>query len=174
MPPAPNSTRPGAPAPSKRSRPRCRVRNPAGRPQGIGRALAALHESDTNLGAAYEPEAGLRLGQDLRTAHSETERLTRQRDRAEESRAENLAALHELEERLRNVRDTTESGPIALDDDLERLAASEAVGAARSVEMGARLALRTMNASHRCAARPTHCAAPRCESGIYYFVQAHY
>ena len=104
-------------------------------------ALAALHESDTNLGAAYE-QLG-RLGQDLRTAHSETERLTRQRDRAEESRAENLAALHELEERLRNVRDTTESGPIALDDDLERLAASEAVGAARSVEMEARLALRT-------------------------------
>ena len=104
-------------------------------------ALAALHESDANLGAAYE-QLG-RLGQELRTVQSETERLTRQRDRAEETRGENLAALHELEERLRNVRSAGDTDPVALDDDLDRLAASEAVGAARSVEMEARLALRT-------------------------------
>ncbi|MBD0021050.1 chromosome segregation protein SMC [Gordonia pseudamarae] len=104
-------------------------------------ALAALHESDANLGAAYE-QLG-RLGQDLRTALSEAERLTRQRDRAEESRGENLTALRELEERLRAVRNTGDADSVSVDDDLDRLAASEAVGAARSVEMEARLALRT-------------------------------
>ena len=105
-------------------------------------ALAALHESDANVGGAYETMA--RLGQEIRAARSETERLTRQRERAEEGRTETFAQLEELTERLRLAQDETE--PVAGEsgvDDTDRAIAAEAVAAARSAEMEARLALRT-------------------------------
>ncbi|MGV9478118.1 chromosome segregation protein SMC [Gordonia aichiensis] len=105
-------------------------------------ALAALHESDAAVGAAYEQLA--RLGQEVRAAQSEAERLTRQRDRAEDGRGEMLATLAELRERLRLARDesTTEPTDAGGDGD-ERSAAAAAVAGARSSEMEARLALRT-------------------------------
>ena len=103
-------------------------------------ALAALHESDANLGAAYEHLG--RLGQEIRNATAESERLIRQRERAEDGRSDSLATLAELEDRLRLAREQGDE-PVDHDDDGERAAATEAVGAARAGEMEARLALRT-------------------------------
>ncbi|MCH5645541.1 chromosome segregation protein SMC [Gordonia sp. ABSL49_1] len=105
-------------------------------------ALAALHESDASVGGAYESMA--RLGQEIRTAHAEIERLLRQRATAEDGRSETLERLDELTERLRLAQDETESVPSEGDvDDSDRSVAAEAVTVARSAEMEARLALRT-------------------------------
>ncbi|MDH3025518.1 chromosome segregation protein SMC [Gordonia alkanivorans] len=104
-------------------------------------ALAALHESDSSVGAAYEQMA--RLGHEIRTARAEADRFTRQRNLLEKGRAETLESLHELEERLRLARDESDSGPEMAADDSERSTAAAAVGIARGTEMEARLALRT-------------------------------
>ncbi|AZG44009.1 chromosome segregation protein SMC [Gordonia insulae] len=104
-------------------------------------ALAALHESDANVGGTYEQMA--RLGHEIRAARAEGERLTRQRDRAEEGRADMLAKLHELEDRLRYANDESEVPSEQIGDDVPREAAAEAVAAARAAEMEARLSLRT-------------------------------
>ncbi|GAC69017.1 chromosome segregation protein SMC [Gordonia soli] len=104
-------------------------------------ALAALHESDANLGGALEQMA--RLGQELRAARGEAERLTRQREKAEEGRTETLASLAELEERLRLANDDSTVSPDSGSDDTDRSAAATAVAETRAVEMEARLALRT-------------------------------
>ncbi|MCM3893684.1 chromosome segregation protein SMC [Gordonia sputi] len=105
-------------------------------------ALAALHESDAAVGGAYEQLA--RLGQEVRAAQSEADRLTRQRDRAEDGRGDMLATLAELQERLRLARDESTSEPDEVGGDGgERSAAAAAVAGARSSEMEARLALRT-------------------------------
>ena len=104
-------------------------------------ALAALGESDANVGAAYELLG--RLGTEIRNAEQEAERLVRQREKAEEGRAENLAALTEVDERLRLAADETR---LQHDDDADRAlreAAAAEVASARSVEVETRLALRT-------------------------------
>lgn len=107
--------------------------------------LAALHESDANMSAVYE-QLG-RLGQVVRAANAESERLLAQRAKAESGRAETLEALAELEERLRNAEDeqsgaAAESGSAA-PTDLEREAAAAALTEVRAVEVEARLAVRT-------------------------------
>ncbi|WP_439032628.1 chromosome segregation protein SMC [Gordonia terrae] len=104
-------------------------------------ALAALHESDASVGAAYEHMA--RLGQEVRNSLAEADKLTRQRRLLEEGRAETLASLHELTERLRLARDESDDGVEMSADDSERATAAAAVGVARGAEMEARLTLRT-------------------------------
>nr|WP_212763205.1 chromosome segregation protein SMC [Gordonia araii] len=105
-------------------------------------ALAALHESDSSLGAAYEQLA--RLGQDIRAAQDEADRLTRQRQLAESGHAETVAKLAELSERLRIAREEPAAdGDMAVVDDGKRDQAATAVSEARSAEVEARLALRT-------------------------------
>ncbi|WP_055474779.1 chromosome segregation protein SMC [Gordonia sp. HS-NH1] len=104
-------------------------------------ALAALHESDAGVGAAYEQMA--RLGQEIRAARAEADKLTRQRNLLEKGRAETLQSLQELTERLRLARDESDAGTEMSTDDSERATASAAVGVARSAEMEARLTLRT-------------------------------
>ncbi|MDG3011042.1 chromosome segregation protein SMC [Rhodococcus sp. D2-41] len=106
--------------------------------------LTALHESDAEMSAVYE-QLG-RLGQAARTATAEAERLTGQRAAAEAGRGENLAALAEMEERLRRAEqdtDGTDGDQSGAQSVLAREAAAEAVGEARAVEMEARLSLRT-------------------------------
>ncbi|TWS25277.1 chromosome segregation protein SMC [Tsukamurella sputi] len=102
-------------------------------------ALAALHESDAQLGAIYEQLA--RLGQAARSARDEAERLVAQRTRIESSRDETRAALVEHEERLR-LAEALPDDSVSVGTD-ERDAAAAALAAARSVEMEARLARRT-------------------------------
>ncbi len=102
-------------------------------------ALAALHESDAQLGAIYEQLA--RLGEAARSARDEAERLVAQRDRIEASRDETRAALLEHEERLRMAESLPDES-VAVGTD-ERDAAAAALAAARGVEMEARLARRT-------------------------------
>lgn len=104
-------------------------------------ALAALHESDATVGGTYEQMA--RLGQEIRAARNESDRLTRQRDFVEGGRAESLAKLAELEERLRYARDESEAAPEEVGDETSRAATAAAVAAARATEVEARLALRT-------------------------------
>ena len=105
-------------------------------------ALAALHESDAAVGSAYEQMA--RLGQEIRAAQAEADRLSRQRTFAEGGRTETLEKLEELERRLRIARDETDAEPDTESvPDTDRMAAAEGVAAARSTEMDARLTLRT-------------------------------
>ncbi|RVW11174.1 chromosome segregation protein SMC [Prescottella agglutinans] len=110
--------------------------------------LAALHESDATLSAVYE-QLG-RLGQVVRTARAEAERLVGQRTKAEAGRGETLASLAELEERLRRAEEglvepaggdhSTAAGDTT---DVEREMAAAALAEVRAVEVEARLALRT-------------------------------
>ncbi|MDN5751109.1 MAG: chromosome segregation protein SMC, partial [Pseudonocardia sp.] len=107
--------------------------------------LAALGESDAAMAAVYE-QLG-RLGQAARAADGERERLSRQRDEAEAGREQAVTALEDLEERLRLAEqhapgdDEYEAGDGALSEARDDAAA--AVSEARSVEVEARLALRT-------------------------------
>ncbi|QKT07020.1 chromosome segregation protein SMC [Gordonia sp. X0973] len=116
----------------------------ADRREAAEEALAALHESDSSLGAAYEQLA--RLGQDIRAAQDEADRLTRQRQLAEDGHAETVEKLAALTERLRLAREEPSDGdgnPAGLVDDGRREEASAAVAQARTAEVEARLALRT-------------------------------
>ncbi|WP_132993671.1 chromosome segregation protein SMC [Gordonia zhaorongruii] len=104
-------------------------------------ALAALNESDANVAAAYD-QLG-RFGAEIRAARAEADRLARQRRFVEEGRADNLAALTEVEERLARARDENDE-PESGDMDTEmREAAAAEVASARSVEVETRLTLRT-------------------------------
>ncbi|BCN44898.1 chromosome segregation protein SMC [Prescottella equi] len=121
------------------------VAEQADRAEVAEQALAALHESDANMSAVYE-QLG-RLGQVVRAAHAESERLLAQRAKAESGREETLAALAELEERLRRAEDeqsgaAADSGSTA-PTDFEREAAAAALTEVRAVEVEARLAVRT-------------------------------
>ncbi|MBM7367552.1 chromosome segregation protein SMC [Gordonia hydrophobica] len=104
-------------------------------------ALAALHESDANVGAAYETLG--RLGADIRAANDEADRLVRQRNFVEQGRAENLAQLTEVEERLSRAVDGAAEAPSGDTDREMRDAAAAEVASARSVEVETRLTLRT-------------------------------
>ncbi|MBF6360504.1 chromosome segregation protein SMC [Nocardia farcinica] len=119
----------------------------ADRKEAVDHALMALHESDQAMIAIYDRLG--RLGQSARSAQTEAERLTGQRADAEASREETLAALAELEERLRNA----EHEQAAVDEDAGtagteaaarvREEAAAALAEARSMEVEARLAVRT-------------------------------
>jgi chromosome segregation protein len=100
-------------------------------------ALAALNESDAAISAIYETLG--RLGQDVRAAQNEYQRLTRQRDELEANRTRTVEELAELEERLRNA----EQEPIFDVEPVDRQASQAAAEAARAVEVEARLAVRT-------------------------------
>lgn len=106
--------------------------------------FAALGESDAAMMSVYD-QLG-RLGEQMRSAESDGARLARQRDDAEASRTEAAERLAELEERVRVAEqdapdDEDEPGDGVLSE--ARQEAATAVDEARSVEVEARLALRT-------------------------------
>ncbi|MBW0273011.1 chromosome segregation protein SMC, partial [Nocardia sp. MH4] len=110
-------------------------------------ALMALHESDQALLAIYDRLA--RVGQTARSAQTEGERLATQRADAEAAREKSLASLAELEDRLRHAEMEHDGG----DDSYgaagteaagrEREEAAAALAEARTMEVEARLAVRT-------------------------------
>ncbi|WP_018179626.1 chromosome segregation protein SMC [Jongsikchunia kroppenstedtii] len=105
-------------------------------------ALAALHESDAQLGAVYE-QLG-RLGQAVRTAREEQARLVAQRAKIEAGRDETLTALAALQDRLRIAQD--ESSGVDSNEAVpttDRDMAAQALTEARAAEVEARLAQRT-------------------------------
>ncbi|WP_378732583.1 chromosome segregation protein SMC [Nocardia brasiliensis] len=118
----------------------------ADRKDAVDQALLALHESDQSLVAIYDRLG--RLGHAARTAQADNERLIAQRAETEASREESLASLAELEDRLRNAELETE-----VDSDAhsagteiagrEREEAAAALAEARSMEVEARLSVRT-------------------------------
>ncbi|NEW39193.1 chromosome segregation protein SMC [Nocardia cyriacigeorgica] len=118
------------------------------RKDAVDHALMALHESDQALVAIYERLG--RLGHTARNAHADIDRLTTQRSEAEAGREEALAALAELEDRLRHAEleqsDIDDDGIGAAGTEAAGRAREEAAGAlaeARSMEVEARLAVRT-------------------------------
>uniref|UniRef100_UPI0024558ED1 AAA family ATPase n=1 Tax=Nocardia wallacei TaxID=480035 RepID=UPI0024558ED1 len=116
------------------------------RKQAVDQALLALHESDQAMVSIYDRLG--RVGATARSAKSECERLQAQRAEAETTRDANLQQLADLENRLRNAE--SEQSELDSDDDAGSetagLAREEAAGAlaeARSMEVEARLAVRT-------------------------------
>ncbi|MFC8042271.1 chromosome segregation protein SMC [Nocardia sp. NPDC057353] len=118
------------------------------RRQAVDHTLLALHESDQALVAVYERLA--RLGETTRTAEKESARLYDQRTAAETGREQSLATLAELEDRLRNAE--LEQARIDADGygaagteaaGREREEAAAALAEARTMEVEARLAVRT-------------------------------
>ncbi|WP_197380889.1 chromosome segregation protein SMC [Mycolicibacterium mengxianglii] len=101
-------------------------------------ALAALNESDAAISQIYE-QLG-RLGQEARVADLEWHRQIRQRDELETSRAQTLAELAELEERLHNAE---ESPTVEADEPADRERLTAVVETVRAAEVEARLAVRT-------------------------------
>ncbi|MHA4849361.1 chromosome segregation protein SMC [Rhodococcus sp. MSC1_016] len=113
------------------------------RQENAEQTLAALNESDAAMSAIYERLG--RLGQAARAAHAESDRLTRQREKAESGREETLAALAELEERLRMAEQEPGGAESGGSDSTsyEREMAAAALAEVRAVEVEARLAVRT-------------------------------
>ncbi|MBF6128390.1 chromosome segregation protein SMC [Nocardia brasiliensis] len=119
----------------------------ADRKDAVDQALLALHESDQSLVAIYDRLG--RLGHAARTAQADNDRLLAQRAETEASREESLTALAELEGRLRNAEleqteidsDGTAAGTETAGREREEAAA--ALAEARSMEVEARLAVRT-------------------------------
>ncbi|TQM31398.1 chromosome segregation protein SMC [Nocardia bhagyanarayanae] len=120
----------------------------ADRRESVDHALLALHESDQALMAIYDRLG--RLGQAARAAQADSDRLAAQRTDAESAREEALASLAELEDRLRHA----ELEQSELDADgigaagtetagRDREEAAAALAEARSMEVEARLAVRT-------------------------------
>ncbi|MFQ6395178.1 chromosome segregation protein SMC [Nocardia sp. KC 131] len=120
----------------------------ADRKDAVDQSLLALHESDQALVAIYDRLG--RLGQVARTALTDVEKLTGQRADTEASREESLTSLVDLETRLRNA----ELEHADIDDDGIGMAGTESAGRdreeaagalaeARSMEVEARLAVRT-------------------------------
>ncbi|CAM3120743.1 chromosome segregation protein SMC [Mycobacterium intermedium] len=101
-------------------------------------ALAALNESDTAISAMYE-QLG-RLGQEARSAENELAQLIRQREELESGRARTVEEVSELEARLRNAQETQH---VETAEPVDRQAIAAAAESARSVEVEARLAVRT-------------------------------
>ncbi|WP_299574101.1 chromosome segregation protein SMC [uncultured Williamsia sp.] len=104
-------------------------------------AVTALHESDAAVGAVYEQLA--RLGQAVRAAHGEAERLSVRRAAVESNRATAVAELAEMERRLQAARVDPDDHVSDTGADAERAAAAAAVADARAEETDARLSLRT-------------------------------
>ncbi len=104
----------------------------------VDAALHRLNESDAELTAISEQLA--QLGSAARSAAGEAERLQRGRRTAEEARDRDVAGLAELEHRLSVAEDApTDTEP----DATERDRLFGVVGQTRSLEMDARLAVRT-------------------------------
>lgn len=101
-------------------------------------ALEALHDSDAAMNALAERLGG--LSQAGRTARSEAERFRHAIEVSTGHRQDDLDRLETLRDRLRLAED---EGEIAEPDSTERDRASVLARQARSVEMEARLALRT-------------------------------
>ncbi|MEO9220402.1 MAG: chromosome segregation protein SMC, partial [Mycobacteriaceae bacterium] len=100
--------------------------------------LAALNESDAGLAAVAERLG--RLGQIVRAAGNEVQRITRQREELEVDRAERLLVLADSEQRLANA----EVGPGDREPTTdERDGARAELATRRAVEVEAQLALRT-------------------------------
>ncbi|MCV7197177.1 chromosome segregation protein SMC [Mycobacterium angelicum] len=110
----------------------------AARQDSAEQALAALNESDTAISAMYE-QLG-RLGQDARGADEEWTRLVQQREQLEAGRAQTLDEVSELETRLRNAQETQQ---VDAAEPIDRQAIAAAADSARSIEVEARLAVRT-------------------------------
>lgn len=110
-------------------------------------ALARLNESDAQQNALAE-QLG-QLNQTARAARGEAERLDAQIAETETARARDIAALEEMSARL-DLAST--EGELAEPDPSERDALAESARKARSAEMEARLALRTVEERSRAAA----------------------
>lgn len=108
------------------------------RREASGEALAALSESDTAISAMYD-QLG-RLGQEARVAAAQCDKVQRQREELEASRAQTVTEVSELENRLRNAQQTEPEQPAQTVDRQQIAAAAEA---ARSAEVEARLVVRT-------------------------------
>ena len=109
----------------------------SGRQDAAEQASAALNESDAAISAIYE-QLG-RLGHDARGAEDEWQRLIKQRDELETGRTKTVEELVELQNRLRNAEHT----PLFETELVDRQESVTAAEAARSVEVEARLAVRT-------------------------------
>ena len=110
-------------------------------------ALARLNESDAQQNALAE-QLG-QLNQSGRAARGEAERLDAQIAETEAARARDVAALEEMSARLALA---SAEGELAEPDPSERDALADAARRARSAEMEARLALRTVEERSRAAA----------------------
>jgi chromosome segregation protein len=109
--------------------------------------LARLHESDAAMAALAEELGHLRST--ARSAYDEAERLRRAIVDAEEARDRDVAGLTDLEHRLELAAETVdEMEP----DHAERDRLAEQARLARSAEMDARLALRTLEERARALA----------------------
>ncbi|NNH72694.1 chromosome segregation protein SMC [Nocardia uniformis] len=117
----------------------------ADRKDAVDHALLALHESDQALVAIYDRLG--RLGHTARAAQIDCEKLLTQRADAEAGREETLQKLAELEERLRNAEsEQSDMGQESEGTEAAGHLREEAAGAlaeARSMEVEARLAVRT-------------------------------
>jgi chromosome segregation protein len=110
-------------------------------------ALARLHESDAEHAALAE-EAG-ELNQVVRSAQAEAGRLAAAAEAAATARDQSLANLGELEARLELASAQTE---VSEADPSDRDRSADLARAARSAEMDARLALRTVEERARALA----------------------
>lgn len=110
----------------------------AARQDATEQALAALNESDAAIAATHE-QLG-RLGQEARAAETEWRRRLREREELEAGRARAVTELGEIEARLRNAE---QDQPTASVQPVDRQQIAAAAEAARSVEVEARLAVRT-------------------------------
>ncbi len=110
-------------------------------------ALARLHESDAQQNALAE-QLG-QFNQSARAARGEAERLDAQIAETDAARARDLAALEEMSARLELA---SVQGETAEPDATERDSLADAARKARSSEMEARLALRTVEERSRAAA----------------------
>jgi chromosome segregation protein len=110
----------------------------AARQNATEQALAALNESDAAIAATHE-QLG-RLGQEARAAETEWRRRLREREELEAGRTQAVADLGELEARLRNAE---QDQPTSAVPPVGREQIAAAAEAARSVEVEARLAVRT-------------------------------
>jgi chromosome segregation protein len=109
--------------------------------------LAKLHESDAAMAAVAE-ELG-QLSSTARSAYDEAERLRQAIDDAAEARDRDVAGLTDLEHRLELAAETVDE----IDPNpAERDRFAEEARLARSVEMDARLALRTLEERARALA----------------------
>ncbi|WP_040737458.1 chromosome segregation protein SMC, partial [Nocardia tenerifensis] len=119
----------------------------ADRKDAVDQALLALHESDQSLVAIYDRLG--RLGHTARTAQADSERLVAQRTETEAKREEALTSLAEIEDRLRNAEleqsEIDSDGASAGTETAgrEREEAAAALAEARSMEVEARLSVRT-------------------------------
>ncbi|WP_375431188.1 chromosome segregation protein SMC [uncultured Friedmanniella sp.] len=112
--------------------------------QGVEIALAKLHESDAAMAAIAEELGQLRST--ATSASGEADRLRQGIVQAEAARDRDLAGLADLEQRLA-LAEQSEGEPEP--DPAERDRLAEAARTARSAEMDARLALRTLEERSR-------------------------